>query len=45
MRILFQGDSITDAARSTEDGCKYDIGQGYAMLAASRLAANYPGQI
>ena len=45
MRILFQGDSITDAARSNECGCKHAMGQGYALLAAARLAAKYPGEI
>ena len=45
IRILFQGDSITDAARSNESGCKHAMGQGYALLAAARLAAKYPGEI
>ncbi len=38
--ILFQGDSVTDCGRSREDLA--DLGRGYAMLVASRLAAEQP---
>lgn len=38
--VLFQGDSITDAGRRREDG--HDLGQGYAMMAASMFSALYP---
>jgi lysophospholipase L1-like esterase len=39
--ILFQGDSITDAYRSREDAAR--LGEGYAMMAASRMQALHPG--
>lgn len=45
MKILFQGDSITDAGRSTEQGSMVSIGQGYAVMAAGELGAKYPGKI
>jgi len=38
--VLFQGDSITDAGRSRENDA--ELGQGYAMMAASWYAAMYP---
>lgn len=44
MRILFQGDSITDAGRSTANGSLTSIGQGYACLVAASLGAKYPGK-
>ena len=44
MKILFQGDSITDTGRNTERGSLLNIGQGYAMICASTLAAKYPNQ-
>ena len=44
MKILFQGDSITDTGRNTERGSLLNIGQGYAMICASTLAAKYPYQ-
>ena len=40
MKILFQGDSITDAGRVYED--YYDLGQGYAKYAAQGLRKKYP---
>ncbi len=42
MKILFQGDSITDTGRNTSSGSLVSIGQGYAMLCASTLGAKYP---
>ena len=42
MKILFQGDSITDTGRNTDRGSLLNIGQGYAMLCAATLAAKYP---
>ncbi len=39
-RILFQGDSITDAGRNRRDG--ESLGEGYAMMVASWLSAKYP---
>jgi len=43
-RILFQGDSITDAFRRPEEvGSSYRLGAGYAMIVAARLGAEAPG--
>jgi len=39
-KILFQGDSITDAGRIRED--VNSLGGGYAMMAASRIQARHP---
>ncbi len=44
MKILFQGDSITDAGRSTEMGSMTSIGQGYAMLISGALGLRDPGR-
>ena len=41
-RIVFQGDSITDAGRNREDF--YSLGYGYPLLVAAHLTAQYPGQ-
>lgn len=41
MKILFQGDSITDAGRSREDD--RNLGSGYANLVAARLGFEMPG--
>lgn len=40
MRILFQGDSVTDAGRNRED--PMDLGPGYASVAASLLREAFP---
>ncbi|MGB2571203.1 SGNH/GDSL hydrolase family protein [Micromonospora citrea] len=40
-RVLFIGDSITDAGRDRADGA--DLGQGYAMMAAAWFTARHPG--
>lgn len=40
-RILFQGDSITDAGRNREDF--YGLGYGYPLLVAATLGADDPG--
>ena len=40
MRILFQGDSITDAGRDKRN--YYDLGNGYAKCAADALREAYP---
>jgi lysophospholipase L1-like esterase len=40
--VLFQGDSITDAGRSTTDDTQ--LGAGYVSMAAQRLTARHPGQ-
>ncbi len=41
-RILFQGDSITDAGRNREDF--YSLGYGYPLLVAAHLTAEYPDE-
>lgn len=40
MRILFQGDSITDAGRDRSD--KYSLGEGYPFYAAELIREKYP---
>ena len=40
MRILFQGDSITDAGRDYRN--YYDLGRGYPLYAAENLRALFP---
>jgi len=40
-RVLFIGDSITDAGRDRTDGAS--LGAGYAFIAAARFAAAHPG--
>ena len=40
-RILFQGDSITDAGRNREDF--HSLGYGYPLLVAAHLTAEHPG--
>lgn len=40
MKILFQGDSITDAGRSRED--PHLLGSGYAKFAAELIEEEYP---
>ena len=42
MRILFQGDSITDAGRKRED--RSNRGMGYSMLIAAQLGFDYPNE-
>ena len=44
MKILFQGDSITDIGRNTDRGSLQSIGQGYALMVTGELGARYPGQ-
>lgn len=41
-RILFQGDSITDAGRRRDEF--FDLGRGYALMTAGALAADRPGE-
>lgn len=42
MRILFQGDSITDAFRARDDGM--NVGNGYPLLVKAKLGLNNPGK-
>lgn len=45
MRILFQGDSITDAFRKPgEINPAFQLGNGYAFLVAAHLGARHPGR-
>ena len=44
MKILFQGDSITDVGRNNERGSMCDIGQGYALIVSAKLGCDYPGK-
>ena len=40
MRILFQGDSITDAGRDRRN--YFDLGKGYAKVAADQIKSTHP---
>lgn len=42
LKILFQGDSITDGNRSRNDDWNHVMGHGYAYLVASRFWYNQP---
>ncbi len=43
MRILFQGDSITDAGRGREvEDANFQLGSGYAFVAASEMLFKHP---
>lgn len=42
-KILFMGDSITDAERTTTD-CGQGLGCGYARLVSAHLGYKYPGE-
>ncbi len=42
MRILFQGDSITDASRDKSN--YHDMGRGYALYASKMIANNNPNK-
>lgn len=43
MKLLFQGDSITDAFRKPEEiNPAYQLGNGYVFLIAARLSARFP---
>lgn len=44
MKILFMGDSITDAGKSFGKGSQLPLGQGYALMTAGRLGVKYPGR-
>ena len=44
MRIIFLGDSITDAGKNAKDGSMVSIGQGYPLMVQGRLCVKYPGQ-
>lgn len=42
MKIVYMGDSITDAGKYLANGSHIEIGQGYAMITAAKLGAKYP---
>ncbi len=42
MKILFQGDSITDAGRNRDN--IHDLGEGYPKYAAELIKAEYPSE-
>lgn len=45
LRVLFQGDSLTDAFRKPEEiNPAFQLGNGYVFLAAARLALTQPGR-
>jgi lysophospholipase L1-like esterase len=44
LKILFQGDSITDANRSRGDNSDHAMGHGYAYLVANRFWHNQPDE-
>lgn len=44
VKILFQGDSITDCGRNTGRGSLCEIGQGYAVMVAGELSVREPGK-
>lgn len=44
MKILFQGDSITDTGRTYDRGSMDALGQGYATMVAGELGYENPGK-
>ena len=42
MRILFNGDSITDAGKDYDSAGISPLGQGYAFLIAAQLGVEFP---
>ena len=44
MKIIFLGDSITDAGRNTNNGSMVSVGQGYALMVQGKLSVQYPGE-
>lgn len=45
MQIVFQGDSITDVGRNTNNGSLISIGQGYPLMVTGDLGVKYPGKL
>ncbi len=45
MRIVLQGDSITDAGRDRADDGVKGLGEGYPLFIATKLYRDYPGKI
>lgn len=44
MKIVFLGDSVTDAGKNLDAGFPTAIGQGYTAMVAGRLGADEPGR-
>ena len=44
MKVLYMGDSITDAGRNRAAGSQVAIGQGYPLLTSAYLGMKYPGK-
>jgi lysophospholipase L1-like esterase len=44
LTFLFQGDSITDGNRTSDNDWNHIMGHGYAYLIASRLWYDYPNR-
>lgn len=42
MKIIFEGDSITDAGKKYGGGCLQEMGQGYALIVNAYLSARDP---
>lgn len=42
MKIMFQGDSITDVGKNAGAGSLVPIGQGYPLIISAKLGAAYP---
>lgn len=42
-KILFQGDSITDSSRGSEEN-SFNLGHGYPSMVAGRIGNSYPGE-
>ena len=43
-KVVFLGDSITDAGRNNTNGSLSSIGQGYPLIVSAALGAKYPGK-
>lgn len=44
MKIVFLGDSITDAGRNTTNGSRISIGQSYPLILDAKLSVEEPGK-
>lgn len=44
MKVIFLGDSITDAGRTQSNGNLLVMGEGYALFSSAKLASKYPNQ-
>ena len=44
MKVIFLGDSITDAGRNTTNGSMVSIGQSYPLILDAKLSVSEPGK-